>query len=57
MWQRLVNSSLPFVKRQQFAASVLPFPHRTVEILTRTQPNLLMRLGWGEFVPGDVYDA
>ncbi len=40
--------------RQQFAASALPFPLRTVQILTRTQPSLPKQPGWGEFVPRDV---
>jgi hypothetical protein len=34
--------------RQRFAASVLSFPLRTAEILTRTQPMLGEgKLGWG----------
>jgi hypothetical protein len=40
--------------RQQIAASVLPFPLRTVPISTRTQPTVPLRLGWGEFVPKGI---
>ena len=42
---------------QQIAAPVLRFALRTVPILTWTQPILISRLGWGEFVPGGISDG